>query len=199
MFPIPERRMNASEWFELYDGLVKLGLQMNDPAASSGLPPPDSNIPSGYTYLGQFIAHEITFDNSKEVPAPDPESLRSPSIDLDGLYGDDPGGELYEEGDNACLKVGLTDPGDAGNKLRRDLPRRENGVALVGDRRNDQNLAVAQTTVAFIRFHNKVVEALRKEGRGGDGLLERARAEVVRHFQWVVLHDFLPKLVDGGV
>src|SRR5215204_6322993 len=96
MFPIPERRMNASEWFELYDGLVKLGLQMNDPAASSGLPPPDSNIPSGYTYLGQFIAHEITFDNSKEVPAPDPESLRSPSIDLDGLYGDDPGGELYE-------------------------------------------------------------------------------------------------------
>src|SRR5215203_550586 len=188
MFPIPERRMTASKWFEMYDGLVKLGLQMNDPAAYSdrppGAPPPDSKIPSGYTYLGQFIAHEITFDNSKEVLAPDPQSLRSPSIDLDSLYGEEPGGKLYQEEDPVCLKVGLTDPGGNGNLLGRDLPRMKTGVALVGDRRNDQNLAVAQTTVAFIRFHNKVVEALRearrKEGKGDAGLLESARAEVVR-------------------
>src|SRR5829696_4886354 len=124
MFPIPQRRMNASEWFELYDGLVKLGLHMNDPAAYSGrppgAPPPDSNIPSGYTYLGQLIAHEITFDNTQDLPPvePDPESLRSPSIDLDSLYGDRPYGEdpadgptrlLYEDSDSARLKVGKTD------------------------------------------------------------------------------------------
>lgn len=203
MFQIPERCMKASEWFELYDELVKLGLHMNDPAAYSkrppGAPPPDSNIPSGYTYLGQFIAHEITFDNSTVTPTPHPENRRSPSIDLDSLYGDGPGGKLYKKDDPVCLRVGPTDPGDSGKPRHRDLPRRETGVALVGDLRNDQNLAVAQTTVALIRFHNKVVETLRKERQDGPDLFERARAEVVRHFQWIVLHDFLPKLVDGRV
>src|ERR1044072_3385163 len=56
-----------------------------DPSRRMNRKPPDpananSDIPSGYTYLGQLIAHEITFDNSKELPDQElkPETTRSP-------------------------------------------------------------------------------------------------------------------------
>jgi hypothetical protein len=211
MFPRPERLSTARDWDDTIKGLIQLGLCMNDPAKyCKGTPvqtPGNSLIPAGFTYLGQFIAHEITFDNSKDLPTaePDPQNVRSPSIDLDSLYGagphDEQSRQLYEEGSPARLKVGQTaSPDGLTVTFDNDLPRDwQTGRALIGDERNDENLVIAQTTVALIKFHNKVVEALRQSGYDADDLFECARKQVIRHFQWMILHDYLPTIVDKDV
>ena len=56
-------------------------------------------IPAGYTYLGQFIDHDITFDPmSSLMQQNDPEALidfRTPRLDLDNLYGRGPADQPY--------------------------------------------------------------------------------------------------------
>ena len=52
-------------------------------------------IPAGFTYLGQFLDHDLTFDKSALMEGVDiaPATLkqfRSPSLDLDSLYGNGP-------------------------------------------------------------------------------------------------------------
>lgn len=185
--------------------LTDLGTLMNQTAASD---PDQSQIPSGYTYLGQFIAHEITFDQTKGFLANGaiPDNDRSPQIELDSLYGGEPevNPKLYQ--DYARLKVGETflKTRDLNHTFPNDLPRnsenKENPTeALIGDPRNDENLPVAQTHVAFIKFHNEVVNRLEKAGCAKDKVFACARKEVVRHFHWIILNDFLPRILDQDV
>ena len=71
-------------------------------------------IPAGYTYLGQFIDHDLTFDKSSLMEGVDisPATLlqsRSPSLDLDSLYGNgpgDPGSAKFYAADGIHLKDG---------------------------------------------------------------------------------------------
>jgi hypothetical protein len=44
-----------------------------------------------------------------------------------------------------------------------DLPRNSQLVALVGDPRNDENLAVSQLQLAFVRFHNRVLDDVKAD------------------------------------
>ena len=120
-------------------------------------------IPAGFTYLGQFIDHDLTFDKTilmedVDISPATIESSRSPSLDLDSLYGagpQDPGSAKFYS-DGIHLKVGAADGSPAGQGF--DLPRETPGPgATIPDPRNDENLAVAQTHLAFIRFHNRVV------------------------------------------
>jgi hypothetical protein len=199
----------------LHDRLVALGLCMSDPQTHCGQPPPQedglSDIPAGYTYLGQFIAHEVTFDSTRSLlAAGEPfKELRTPQLELDSLYGKSEGEkfvqrELY---DGPRLRVGETfKVPSVSASFPNDL-HREPGAdpakawkAVVGDERNDENLPLAQTHLAFVRFHNKIVDALAKRFAGDpDGLFREARREVVRHFQWIVLYDYLPHVVDAAV
>ena len=76
----------------------------------------DGNVPAGFTYLGQFIDHDLTFDKTSvafgdQVSPADLLQGRSPSLDLDSLYGagpDDPGSEKFYEADGRRLKMGRT-------------------------------------------------------------------------------------------
>lgn len=183
---------------ETRDALIALGQAMNDPSNKSS----DSSITAGYTYLGQFIAHDITFDGTPNLPLVElqPINLRSPQIDLDSLYGLGPirQRELYR--DYARLKEGQTARGDdlIDRTFNNDLPRVREGNgfrALIADPRNDENLAVAQTHVAFIRFHNAIVDRLETEGTSPHDVFEHARKEVIQHFHSIVLEDFLPTLL----
>ena len=68
---------------------------------------------------------------------------------------------------------------------------------MIPDIRNDENLAVAQTHLAMIRFHNRVVDALARHA-GRQAL--RARApHVVKHYQWMLRTDYLPRICDPAV
>jgi hypothetical protein len=169
-----------------------------------------SPIPAGYTYLGQFVDHDLTFDPSPLAPGTVPiaelEQRRSPNLDLDSLYGVGPNAtpRFYGPG-GLRLKVGRTDliQGESpkpGVKNRFDLPREAGRRhALIPDHRNDENLAVAQTHLAFIKFHNRVVDRLQADGVPADRLFRRARAMVVRHYQWMLRTDFLPRIVRPAI
>jgi hypothetical protein len=163
-------------------------------------------IPAGFTYLGQFIDHDLTFDTSALMEGVDvsPATLlqsRSPSLDLDSLYGNgpaDPGSAKFYKSDGIQLKEGAAQPGPAGS----DLPRKGSGAsvgeAIIPDPRNDENLAVAQTHAAFIRFHNRVIDAL----PASDPPAQRFRAArriVTKHYQWMIRTDYLPRICTPAV
>jgi len=71
--------------------LTQLGNLMGDPARDGGA---DSTIPSGYTYFGQFVDHDITLDVSSSLDrlqdATTINNMRSPVLDLDSVYGRGP-------------------------------------------------------------------------------------------------------------
>ena len=53
--------------------------------------------------------------------------------------------------------------------------------------RNDENLAVAQTHLAFLKLHNRFVD----EGMNFDD----ARKATIQHYQSMVINDFLPRII----
>ncbi|WP_458094865.1 peroxidase family protein [Roseomonas sp. WA12] len=190
------------------DGLLRLlatrmtsGQQANGP------------VPAGFTYLGQFIDHDLTRDPSK-LSGGTPTGIptvqeRSPALDLDSVYGkgpEDADSRRFYEADGIRLRLGTTQasgpPPVADKPLPGfDLPRMgalatevlQTRLANIPDRRNDENLAVAQIHLAFMRFHNAI--AARHPGRS----FREIRREVVLHYQWMVLHDFLPRIVAQSV
>ena len=172
----------------------------------------NTDIAAGFTYLGQFIDHDITFDPmSKLDQQSDPNSLvnfRTPRLDLDSLYGSGPKDQpfLYDwEAEPKGTKLllarkppGSKVPGKTLEVARMDLPRNEQGRALIGDARNDENVIISQLHLLFVRFHNAVVDHLARDVAGDldeDELFERARELVRRHYQWIVVNEFLPLVV----
>jgi hypothetical protein len=122
----------------------------------------ESGIPALYTYFGQFVDHDITFDPMTTlIQHSDPDALtdfRTPALDLDNVYGRGPGDQpyLYDNSPRFLL-------GDKLDNGAPDLPR-NNAIppnpkrALIGDPRNDENSIVSQLQALFLRFHNRVVD-----------------------------------------
>lgn len=196
--------------------LTELGLAMLDPAppppATEPQDPAGDNraIPAGYTYLGQFVDHDISLDlTSLGEQNTDPQAtanFRTPKMDLDSLYLLGPAGSphLFQRADRDLFEIGVTGPSTGGSNipgsLPNDLPRGPNGFALAGDHRNDENLIVAQLHLAMLKFHNEVVAELRRSGPpSGLDVFAEARRIVTWHYQWVVLHDFLERVADPAV
>jgi Animal haem peroxidase len=178
--------------------LMDLGAAMisEEAAVPEGQPDPrDSKTPAGYTYLGQFIAHDITFDPASSLQRDsDPDALedyRTPRFDLDSIYGRGPADQPYLYKDDAHLALGeLLD-----NKKDYDVPRvQSTDRAIIGDPRNDENVLISQLHAMFLRFHNQLADTRTAEKKSADfATIQR----LVRwHYQWVALYDFLPTIVD---
>ena len=168
-----------------------------------------SDIPAGYGIFGQFIDHDITFDPTSDIDARnDPKALRNfrtPRLELDSLYGvnSDVATYLYDQDDDGKLLTGVaTKPNASGVSGRpgSDLQRNDQGTAIIGDRRNDENLVISQLHLAFVNFHNRVVDYIDGDDIQDDESRFEAAQRLVRwHFQWVVRHDFLPRICDQYV
>jgi hypothetical protein len=169
---------------------------------------------SGLVYFGQFIDHDLTRDETKldnaAMPPENRTNKRIPLLDLDSLYGDGPtvSTHLYEDGvstEQARLRVGETEGGmnpDTNEEVpptKDDLPR-DGGVTQLGDDRNEENLILAQLHIAFLQFHNRILDcfldrAIPDPERYGRTPFERARRLVTWHYQYLVLNEFLRRMV----
>jgi len=152
-------------------------------------------VAAGWPVFGQFIAHDITADRSPVTHHDDEAFLRnarSARLDLECVYGDGPVGNpfLFSRKDPAKMLLGLNDRGDG-----EDLPRNQEGIALVGDPRQDVHLLISQMHVAMLKAHNRLVDRLREDGVSEADLVAEARRALTWHYQWVMLFDFLPATI----
>lgn len=189
----------------------------------------DPAVPVGFTYLGQFIDHDLTLDAMSHLGSRDePSSVansRTPRLDLDNLYGSGRvvSRQLYDATPEG--RIGLSPDGV-------DLLRTTDDVALIGDPRNDENMILAQFHVAMAKFHNRLVDLLdagqttdaygrpmpprppdeppnQQPGASLEQLLDvanyfdtvfaAARRLVQWHYQWIIVHQYLPLICDEAV
>jgi hypothetical protein len=203
MFPtLPPLKVSDAKLQALADAM--LDANAGDPNGNN------PNIPSGFTYLGQLVDHDITLDltslGDKEKDPLGIENFRTPSLDLDCLYGLGPDGSphLYARNPAAGNKhgpkflIGKNFNSGEGD-FRNDLPRSPEGFALIGDHRNDENLLVAQTHLAFLKFHNAVCDMLSTSANPPPDIFKEARQIVTWHYQWIVLHDWVERLTEPGI
>ncbi len=157
-------------------------------------------IPAAYTYLGQFIDHDITFDPTSSLQRDnDPARLvnfRTPRFDLDCIYGRGPDDQpyLYTRDKSGKLLVGKNSNGEPDLPRNRDSALDISGTddfsrkrtAIIGDMRNDENIIVSQLQLSFLMLHNSFID---------NGLnFGEAQKLTQWHYQWVVIHDFLPRI-----
>lgn len=186
------------------------GMIGNDGDDASNDPDGEENllVPAGYTYFGQFIDHDLTFETTSSFENQNlaPTNLRSPRLDLDCVYGGGPDDQpyLYATETSAELRAGASlllgeplknSPG------RHDLLRVGSGPkarAVIGDPRNDENSIVCNIQIAFISFHNAVVKFLNKKqpDLSGQDLFVAARKLVRWTYQQIIVHDYLKRIVE---
>src|SRR5438874_10045031 len=156
---------------------------------------------AGVTFFGQFLDHDMTFDRTSRLgfptqPITSPNS-RTPFFDLDSVYGNGPAvnPELYETADPIKFRI------ESGGQYE-DLPRNSiNNAAILGDARNDENIMIAGVHAACLLFHNHAVDLIRSQNpsiANNEAYLE-ARRLTLWHYQWMILHDFLPHIVGQPV
>lgn len=172
-------------------------------------------IPAGFTYLGQFIVHDLVTDRF------------APTLRLEPLYGGGPDqspklyvrfeNELPEPGWRVYKKLAPKDAmahfEDVMMRVVRknyayDVPREEENTDRkgkaspeMGNASNDRNFLVSQIHCAFVRFHNAVAGWLYEKDNSlrSDALLNKAREIVTLHYQWLVVHQYLTMLVGEDV
>lgn len=182
-------------------GLLDKPLGESDGDENTAVLDGELRLPAGYTYFGQFVDHDITFDPISSLQRQnDPDALtdfRTPRFDLDSLYGGGPDGApfMFEPG-GLKLAIGRAVSGQP-RFAGPDLLRAAGDRAVIGDPRNDENLVVSQLQVTFIKFHNAVVDLVAGDNPDlhGANLFKLAQQTVRWHYQWVVIHDYLRRLV----
>jgi hypothetical protein len=149
----------------------------------------DARVEAGWPFFGQYVAHDLTADRSplrRHADVASLRNMRSPRANLEALYGGGPAASpyLFQREDPARL---LENGGD--------VPRNQEGIALIGDPRNDVHVFMSQMQVAFIAAHNRLVDRLRADGADDAYLFDEARRSLTWHYQWLIVNDLLPSLV----
>jgi hypothetical protein len=175
--------------------LENLAKTMVEPNTGDSFLATSPRLFAGFTFIGQFIDHDITLDTTPlALQQADPDAtvnFRTPRYDLDVLYGGGPAYEpqFYDPDDRDKL---LLTPNVNGVL---DMARDSNGKAVIPDRRNDENLIIVQLHKAVAQFHNRIVDYARAQGIRREWVFETARRLTRWHYQWAVIHDFLPRFV----
>ena len=180
-----------------------------NPAVFSPHNPDNPAMTAGMTFLGQFLDHDITFDkrsplNANMAPA-QTVNFRTAAFDLDSVYGEGPAGspELYDTSSGRIKFMLQAIPGSEAvsrhGAVRNDVPRDNKGAAIVAESRNDENVIISQMQVALLSFHNAVTDHLALlpayKAASAERIFSDARRVVTWHYQWIILHEFLPPTI----
>ena len=173
---------------------------------------PNPLLTSGFTFVGQFVDHDITFDTTPlDQQQSDPyatTNFRTPRYDLDAIYGRGPSSDpqFYDLADRDKFLINKTSyPMIRTDKLKTpgtlyDVPRNlSTGKAIIADPRNDQTEIILQLHVAMQMFHNKLVDQMRRQLLPRSAVFEAARRMARWHYQWMVIHEFLPAIVGQAM
>ena len=163
--------------------------------AAADLAGDNPRIPAGFAIFGQFIAHDLTRDPSllhHHARLGELRNFRAPRLDLEVVYGAGPLANPYffDLRDPDKFLIGINDAGQPS-----DVLRNAQGQALIADSRNDVHMIISQLHLAFLKFHNRIVDALRAQAAPGETLFDEARRVATWHYQWIVVHEFLPLTV----
>jgi Animal haem peroxidase/TAT (twin-arginine translocation) pathway signal sequence len=191
-----------------------------NPTASDpyGTNPDNPSMTAGSTFVGQFVDHDITFDQTSMLGVPqDPlisPNTRTPTLDLDSVFGGGPGvrPDLYVR--NADGSVGPKLKLGTGG-VHEDVPRVPDGDgtyrALLGDPRNDENVIIAGLHCAHILFYNRLLDELAEHdlrrfpsARHADRSNRYVRFLIARevtlwHYQWLLVNEHLPQIAGPAV
>lgn len=204
--------------FQTVQNLIELGTMMADQGSTAD-PQTNSNstIPSVYTYLGQFIDHDITARTDRDSAfndISDPNTIvpknpdkvvqklrngRRPQLDLDSVFGEGPSfnSKYSAEADhlfnNTSLKMFLKDSPAGYLDLNRKSKK-----AIIADERNDENLIVGQIHATFIKLFNKISDIL-EPGLTNEATYSRARQLTKWCYQYIVVNDYLVNVCDKAV
>jgi hypothetical protein len=187
------------------------------PADPYGSNPDNPTMAAGTTFVGQFIDHDITFDQTSQLGVPQnpmvSPNTRTPALDLDSVFGGGPGlrPDLYVPNPDGSvgpkLKIGT-------GGAHEDVPRIANAdgtyAALLGDPRNDENVIIAGLHCAHILFYNRVLDELdshdlRRFPAAHADLSNRyiasllARQVTLWHYQWLLVNEHLPQIAGQDV
>jgi hypothetical protein len=171
-----------------------------DPALNANNPNNTTHT-AGTTFMGQFMDHDMTFDQTsalgEETEPEESPNTRSPTLDLDSVYLGGPRKAPHLYGSSGSNKIKFRIGSTGGPNPFEDLPRASNSTAIIGDPRNDENLMLAGLHAAFLLFHNKAVDYVRARERRADDddVFERARRLTRWHYQWMIVHEFLPLFI----
>lgn len=182
------------------NGLMDIDLRLNND---------NDNIPAGFIFLGQFVDHDITLDTTTSLEkAADPNAtinFRTPALELDNVYGLGPEQSPYlYNGDEMVL-------GKDSNGNPNDLPRNENGNALIGDFRNDENHYISQLQLQFLKFHNKAYAQVKSGAWESERMTKfediyedesdfECTQRLVRwHYQWMLVNEYIPLICGQDV
>jgi hypothetical protein len=171
------------------------------PGTDRGTRDDSARLPAEYTYLGQFIDHNLDFDETPQPTAPVNASsltnFESFRFDLNNVFGGGPSvdPQLYASDHTHLLLSGTLGtpqadgfPTVAGNHGIFDLARDPvTGEAILVEPRDDENQILSQVSAAFAAFYNNFVD-------DGDSYAQ-ARRLTQEYFQEIVLTDVLPAYV----
>jgi hypothetical protein len=170
------------------------------PGTDRGTPDDSSTLPAEYTYLGQFIDHNLDFDETVQPSANvNPSTLtnfESFRFDLNNVFGDGPSvdPQMYASDHTHLLMQGTpgtpqTDgfPTVTGNGGVFDLSRNADGTANLVEPRDDENQILSQIAASLVAFYNHFVN----QGMN----YAQARQMTENYWQEIVLTDVLPAYV----
>jgi hypothetical protein len=166
--------------------LPSTGVAYADPTGG----PESPEIPAAFTFVGQFVDHDLTMNavNLFEVQTGDLANTASPLIDLDSVYG--PRSLLDTVKPNKLFRTnGQFRLKSHGNY--HDLERDAMGNGYISDKRNDENQLVLQVHLLIMRTHNAFIAS-------GLSRMEAYR-ETLFNWQSVLLNDYLSRILDQGV
>jgi hypothetical protein len=179
-------------------------------------------------FVDHDITLDVTSSIDAATDANTIPNMRRPALDLDSVYGRGPALDpyLYSFPSGAGvpptavkMQLGRNRPAGTGGPRTAananatptnfDVPRVLSGTdttvnaaastftAIIGDPRNDENVIVSQLHHAMLKFHNRVVDLLLLAAFPGDVFAEAKRI-VTHHYQWAVVHDFLPHICGAA-